>query len=131
MPSVHLTEAMRWQADSGQQYSLIGGYYIGPAWNGQAYVDGNGLSATSVYLNELWASSLRPGSPLELAAAGAGLAPPTETPSTGQVHADLTAWRPQAVVAVTTPGSALATYLTGLFGKPAVSTGGVLAWRPR
>jgi hypothetical protein len=129
VPGVHLTEAMRWQADSGQQYSMVGGYYIGPAWNGQAYVDGNGLSSTSVYLNELWASSLRAGSPLELAAAGAGIAPPAETPSAAQVRADLTAWRPQAVVAVTPPGSALATYLTGLFGRPAVSTSTVLAWR--
>ncbi|HXS63670.1 MAG TPA: hypothetical protein VN767_12540 [Streptosporangiaceae bacterium] len=132
VPEVHLTEAMRWQADSGQQYSLIGGYFIGPAWDGHAYIDGNGLSATSVYLNELWASGLRPGTPLALAAAGAGLGPPPlEPPSTAQVHADVSAWQPQAVVAVTRPGSPLARYLTGLFGKPAVSTATVLAWRPR
>jgi hypothetical protein len=129
VPEVHLTEAMRWQADSGQQYSLIGGYFIGPAWNGQAYVDGNGLAPTSVYLNELWAAGLRPGSALATAAAGAGLAAPVESPSTAQVHADLTTWRPQAVVAVTRPGSALARYLTSLFGQPTVSTGGVIAWR--
>ncbi len=128
VPEVHLTEAMRWQADSGQQYSLIGGYYIGPAWDGKAYIDGNGLPATAVYLNELWASGLRPGSPLATAAAGAGLPPPTEPLSTTQVHADLTTWHPQAVVAVTSAGSPLARYLTRLFGKPAVSTGAVIAW---
>ncbi|HET7016607.1 MAG TPA: hypothetical protein VFI65_21975 [Streptosporangiaceae bacterium] len=130
VPEVHLTEAMRWQADSGQQYSLIGGYFIGPAWDGHAYIDGNGLTATSVYLNELWASGLRPGTPLALAAAGAGIQPATESPSTAQVHADLTAWQPQAVVAVTRPGSPLARFLTGLFGKPAITTATVLAWRP-
>ena len=53
-------EAMRWQADSGQQYSLSGGYFIGPAWDGHAYIDGNGLPPTAVYLNQLWASGLRP-----------------------------------------------------------------------
>jgi hypothetical protein len=131
VPEVHLTEAMRWQADSGHQYSLIGGYFIGPAWDGHAYIDGNGLSPTSVYLNELWASGLRPGTPLALAAAGAGLGPPPlEQPSTAQVHADFTTWQPQAVVAVTRPGSPLAKYLTGLFGEPAISTATVQAWRP-
>jgi hypothetical protein len=129
VPEVHLTEAMRWQADSSLRFSLIGGYFIGPAWDGHAYVDGNGLPPTAVYLNELWASGLRPGSTLADAAAGAGLAPPAESLATTQVHADLTTWHPQAVVAVAAPGSPLASYLITLFGKPAISTGGVTAWR--
>lgn len=131
VPEVHLTEAMRWQADSGHQYSLIGGYYIGPAWDGKAYIDGNGLPPTAVYLNQLWESGLRPGSPLANAAVGAGLAPPAEPLSTTQVHTDLNAWHPQAIVAVTSRRSPLAKYLTGIFGQPAADTGGVIAWRHR
>jgi Cornifin (SPRR) family len=129
VPNAGLTATMRWQADSGRQYSLIGGYFIGPAWNGQAYIDGSGTPPTAVYLNELWFSGLRPGSPLELSAAADGIAAPSQPPSTTQVHADFTAMQPQAIVAVTRPGSALASYLTGLLGKPTVSTGGVIAWR--
>jgi hypothetical protein len=33
------------------------------------------------------------------------------------------------VVAVTTPGSVLAQYLTGLLGAPSAVTGDVIAWR--
>lgn len=131
IPNAGLTETMRWQADSSHQYSLIGGYFIGPAWDGQAYIDGTGTPPTAVYLNELWYSGLRPGSPQQYAASGDGIAPPpADPPSTAQVHTDLTALRPQAIVAVTKPGSDLARYLTVLFGQPVFSTGGVLAWRP-
>ncbi len=131
VPSVHLTEAMRWQADSGQQYSLIGGYFIGPAWDGHAYVDGNGLPPTAVYLNQLWAAGLQPGTPLAAAAAEAGIQPATEPPSTAQVRADLTTWKPQVVVAVTSANSPLATYLTQLLGAPSLTTGTIIAWRRR
>ena len=39
------------------------------------------------------------------------------------------AWRVSAVVAVTTPGSLLARYLTSLLGTPSVVTSDVIAWR--
>jgi hypothetical protein len=129
VPDVHLTAAMRWVADSGQQISLVGGYFIGPAWNGLAYIDGNGTAPTASYLNELWAAGLRPGSALAEAAAGAGLHPPAEPLAEPQAEADLTAWNPAAVVAVTQKGSALAGYLDSLLGRPSVTAGGVLAWR--
>ena len=112
VPTATLTDALRWQADTGEPDSLIGGYFVGPAWNGQAYVEGNGVAATAQYLDSLWAG-------------GAALA----APARAQVQADLRAWRPAAVVAVTGPNSALGHYLEGLFGRPAFRDGGVLAWR--
>jgi len=111
VPTATLTEPLRWQADSGQPASLIGGYFTGPAWNGQAYVDGNGPTATALYLDALW-SGQHPAAP-----------------APAQVRADLHGWRPAAVVAVTHAGSPLARYLTGLFGRPRAAPGRVLAWR--
>jgi hypothetical protein len=131
VPEVHLTAPMRWQADTSTQYSLIGGYFIGPAWNGYAYIDGNGLAPTAVYLDELWFAGLRPGSAQARAVAAANLGAPGAAPSAAQVRADLAAWRPAAVLADTTGGSVLARYLLGLFGPPAVHSGDMLAWRLR
>jgi len=112
VPTATLTDALRWQADTGEPDSLIGGYFVGPAWNGQAYVEGNGVAATAQYLDSLWDGG-----------------PALAAPARAQVRADLRAWRPAAVVAVTGPNSALGRYLEGLFGRPAFRDGGVLAWR--
>ena len=131
VPEVHLTGPMRWAADTRRQYSVIGGYFIGPAWNGLAYVDGNGLTATSGYLDQLWVYGLRPGSLAAAVAASTGSQPPTTAPAPAEVRADLKAWRPAAVVAVTSSSSALGQYLIRLFGSPAVRAGRVLAWRLR
>ena len=46
-----------------------------------------------------------------------------------QMRAQLAGWKPAAVVAVASPHSAFARYLTGLLGRPAVIGGGVLGWR--
>jgi hypothetical protein len=112
VPTPTMTDALRWQADTGEPGSLVGGYFVGPAWNGQAYVGGNGVTATATYLDALWSG---------------GPAGPAPAPS--QVRADVAGWRLSAVVAVTSPGSALGHYLQGVFGPPAIRTGGVLAWR--
>ncbi len=112
VPTATATEALRWQADTGEPASLIGGYFTGPAWNGQAYVDGNGVAATAQYLDGLWSG-------------GHAVAAPTGS----RVRADLNAWRPSAVVAVTSPGSSLGRYLVRLFGRPLVRAGRVMAWR--
>ena len=49
------TEPLRWQADTGEPASMVGGYFMGPTWSGQAATDGNGLSSEAMYLNQLWA----------------------------------------------------------------------------
>jgi hypothetical protein len=112
VPTPTQTDAMRWQADTGEPRSLNGGYFVGPAWNGQAYVGGDGVSATAKYLDGLWSG---------------GSAGPA--PSMTQVRADLAAWRPSAVVAVTSQRSVLAHYLETVLGPPAVRSGRILAWR--
>ncbi len=112
VPTATLTDALRWQADTGEPASLIGGYFNGPAWNGQAYVDGNGPAATAIYLDGLWSG-------------GSAVVAPARS----QVRSDFRTWRPSAVVAVTSPGSPLGRYLVRLFGRPRVQSGRVLAWR--
>jgi hypothetical protein len=111
VPTATITEPLRWQADTGEPGSIIGGYFIGPAWNGQAYVEGNGVAATAQYLDWLWGG------------------PPASVPPASQVRADLAGWRPAAVVAVAPLGSALGRYLVRLFGRPSLAFGDVLAWR--
>jgi hypothetical protein len=111
VPTATMTAPLRWQADTGEPASIIGGYFIGPAWNGQAYVEGNGVAATAQYLDWLWGG------------------PAASVPAASQVRADLDNWRPAAVVAVAPPGSALGRYLERLFGRPSFEFGSVLAWR--
>ncbi|GEM_PF-407414 len=123
VPNAGLTEAMRWQATTGTDISLIGGYFLGPAAGGQAYVDGQGSRPTANYLDWLWLRTP--------AGRGAPTGPvtPVARPSLPVVRADLAWWRAAAVVADTTPGTALGRYLTGILGPPAVTAGSVMAWR--
>jgi hypothetical protein len=111
VPTATITAPLRWQADTGEPGSIIGGYFIGPAWNGQAYVEGNGVAATAQYLDSLWGG------------------PAASAPAASQVRTDLESWRPAAVVAVAPPDSALGRYLQRLFGHPSFEFGSVLAWR--
>jgi hypothetical protein len=124
VPTPTFTEPMRWQATSGEPSSLIGGYFIGPSWYGHAYVDGNGIPEPAQYLNQLWL----PGAPLGFAP-NSGTFTPVAAVSTGQMRTQLAAWGVTAVVAVTTPDSALAQYLTVMLGRPGVASGDVIAWR--
>jgi hypothetical protein len=112
VPTATLTPALRWQADTGEPGSLNGGYFVGPAWNGQAYVEGNGVAVTAQYLDRIWSGG-----------------PSAPAPARSQVQSDLDNWRPAAVVAVTRLNSPLGRYLVGLFGRPAIQSGSVLAWR--
>ena len=112
IPSATFTEPMRWQADTGYDIGLIGGYFTGPGPHGQAYIDGGVSSPSALYLNVLWDG-------------GAFL----EVPSRAQLEQQVAQWRPSAVLAVTGPRSALAKYLTGLFGQPTMRHGAIMAWR--
>ncbi len=58
------TEAMRWQADTGDPASMIGGYFIGPNRLGQQaiYVPGPTTTAAQ-YLDSLWSGPLDPPLP--------------------------------------------------------------------
>jgi hypothetical protein len=137
VPTNILTATMRWQADTGQPSSIVGGYFIGPGAGGQAYIGGTGVSPAAWYLDQLWAAGLPQASPFAGAALAAGLpiagpagpAPVRDVPQLAQVRADLAAWHPAAVVAVTAASSPLASYLVALLGPPTIQSGMVIAWR--
>jgi hypothetical protein len=112
VPTATVTAALRWQADTGERISLIGGYFQGPASDGQVYVEGNGLPALAYYLDSLWV----PG-------------PAVPPLGAGQAAAALAYWRPAAVLADVGSRIRLRRYLEQLFGTPTVSYDGVLGWR--
>jgi hypothetical protein len=135
IPMATFTEPLRWQASTGEPGSLVGGYFIGPAWYGQAYIDGNGTPQAGRYLNYLWAES-GAGMPAWLDAgippsayAQPGTLLPVKAVSLEQLRAQIAAWRVAAIVAVAKPNSVLGDYLAVLFGPPQVIAGDVLAWR--
>ena len=135
IPMSTFTEPLRWQADTGEPGSLVGGYFLGPARNGRPYTDGSGTPPAGLYLNLMWLES---GSSLPQAL-GAAVPPNAYPGSPGYVavrrvtdtkmRAQIAAWRVSAVVAVTRPDSMLGRYLTSLLGPPAAAAGDVLAWR--
>jgi hypothetical protein len=135
IPMSTFTEPLRWQADTGEPGSLVGGYFMGPTWNGHGYLDGNGTPAAGRYLNAMWLNSIQ-GLPKSL---GIGVPPsayPTSQSFVGvkavtdtAMRAQIAAWRVAVVVAVAKPDSVLGRYLTVLFGRPAAAAGDVLAWR--
>jgi hypothetical protein len=115
VPYAHRPEPMRWQADTGEPESFNGGWFVGSNQTGQPLVQYYGLpriTAFFLYLDALWAGT-----------------PPGPAPSEAKIRADLAYLQPAAVVAVTSRGSPLGRYLTGLFGPPTFGVGEVLAWR--
>ncbi|MBO0833931.1 MAG: hypothetical protein J2P28_00250 [Actinobacteria bacterium] len=114
----NLTPVLRWQADTGEPTALSAGY--GPG------VDP--IRPTTLYLDQLWAAGLPPGSAY-LAAAKADHVPNAKPPSQEQISADFASWRPKAVVANATLGSPLGRFLVALLGAPTARSGTVLGWR--
>jgi hypothetical protein len=106
-------EVLRWQADTGEPVTMIGGYFVGPNGAGQQLVYRPGPATTaSSYLDALWQGWRDPG----------------QVPR-GLMRSVFGYWRPAAVVAVTSPGTELGRYLIGFLGRPAFRFGQVLAWR--
>jgi hypothetical protein len=107
------SEVMRWQADTGEPATMIGGDFIAPNRPGRSGRAGrSGMTPTSYYMDYL--------------SAGDYTAP---VPSRRQIRADLATWDPAAVVAVTSPSSALGQFLIRLFGQPTTHIDSVLGWR--
>ena len=122
VPTATFTTPMRWQEATGTPSSLVGGYFIGPAQNGQAYVEGGGVSDEAQYLNRLWLES-------PSGAAPAGIPVSGPVPSVTQMLQQIANWDPYAVIAVTSRASPLGQYLIGLLGQPSTAVGEVLGWR--
>lgn len=119
VPTATFTEPLRWQSDTGEPASVVGGYFIGPAWNGHLYIDGDGLSTQEQYLNQLWEQS---------SGQDIGQQPVGAVPDAAQMRAQLRQLHPAAVVAVTSEQSELGKYLIRLLGKPTVISGSTLGW---
>jgi hypothetical protein len=108
---INHTEVMRWQADTGEPGSMIGGYYLGPDPHGQAVFSMGGPQLyVAEYLNRLWQGR----APLRRVAL---------------VRSALAYWQPAAVVAVTRKTSALGQFLTSVLGQPTFVVGSLLVWR--
>lgn len=119
IPTATFTEPMRWQTETGEPSSVVGGYFMGPAWNGHVYIDGNGLSNDEQYLNQLWSQS---------SGESTGSQPVSVKPDAAEIRTQIAELDPGAVVAVTTEGTELGHFLVSVLGKPTVITGDVLAW---
>jgi len=109
---------MGWQAVTGEPFSVVAGYCIAPAPNGQAAVCGNRYTLTS----SEWAASLQLG---KLASG----VPRIHGPSVSTMTRAISNWQAGAVVTAAGSHSAIATYLTRFFGPPTASQGRVLGWR--
>jgi hypothetical protein len=108
---------LRWQADSREPGSIIGGDFIQAGEQGRRSRAGRaGQTPTTEYLDALWQGHKR-------------AIARTPVPSRARVRADLALWKPAAVVAVTRRDSRLGRYLIGLFGRPTDQIGRVLSWR--
>jgi hypothetical protein len=139
VPMSTFTEPLRWQADTGEPRSLVGGYFMGPGPHGRGYIDGDGTPPAGVYLNALWVFSQAGPPQAGLPRAASGTAPNARPNATGnlpvksitntKMREQIRAWKVSAVVAVAAPGSRLGRYLTAILGSPAVATGDVTAWR--
>lgn len=106
-----IPQPMRWQADTGEPSSMIGGTFIAVDRHGLSRRGGRAdRSKTAAYLDALWMGS----HPRELAL--------------WQARADLRSLRPAAVVAVTSLRSPLARFLTRLLGPPSYHSGSTVAW---
>ena len=123
VPTASFATPMRWVADTGLPSSVVGGAFIGPGPGGQAYVNDGGLGQVPQYLNLLWQESGTGA----IAAGGLQASGPAQPPSATATW--LAGSKVSAVVAVTSPGSPLASYLIRVLGPPSAQSGAVTAWR--
>ncbi len=106
---------MRWQADTGEPATMIGGDFIAPDQSGRNSRAGrSAMTETAYYINYLWNEAQQPYCP---------------PPSSAEIRADLANWRPAVVVAVATTTSPVGRYLIRIFGPPTTRNGQVLGWR--
>jgi hypothetical protein len=114
IPAGRYTEAMRWQASTGEPGSLIGGYFLGPDQDGATRFSPGVAKADALALDPLWAGR-----------------PPDARRSLAQIRSDLGHWHPAAVLEVFRPHSRVQQTLTALLGRPSFRSGQVLVWRRR
>jgi hypothetical protein len=122
VPDSRTPDPMRWQADTGEPGSLIGGFFIGPDQSGQAVAENYGpATADSVavmvnnvarYFNALWAGT-----------------PTYNGINYAQIDVALGYWRPTAIVALPSPRPRFEQVLVKVFGRPDFRVHQLLVWR--
>jgi hypothetical protein len=113
VPYGHVSQALRWYADTGYPGSMNGGYFIGPNRKGKAMgYGGHKARVIAKSIDALWQPSSQ-----------------ATSPTTAQMRRYVARWRPAAVVAVTRRTSRLGRLLTAVFGPPTFSAGRVVVWR--
>jgi hypothetical protein len=112
IPVVGSAQAMRWQAETGEPGSLIGGYFLGPGPARQPTFNPGPTQWAAKYLQRREPAGVQP-SPWAIA----------------RLRADLAYWRPAAVVAAARSWSWAGRVLTEILGKPTFRAGRVLVWR--
>ena len=112
IPDNHFSQPMRWEADTGEPASMIGGFFLGPNQSGQTKVSPGPAGADALYLDPLWTGKT-----------------PSVRQSLAQIRADIANWRPAAVIDVLRRQSRLGPVLAGLLGRPAFRVGQLLVWR--
>jgi hypothetical protein len=106
--------AMRWQSAAGYRFRMPGGYFLGPASDGQAYVGGSADPPTAALLDEV-------------AKSGQAVSPTAE--QRRRAERDLRAWGASKIVLGPDPAqAALRATVTALTGTQPVSAGGVDVW---
>ena len=108
--SLEYSEIMRWQADTGEPGTLIGGYFLAPGATGQPAFDISPELYAAERISLLWSGRASYVSP-------------------ALVRQALRYWRPAAVVALTPKTSRVGQLLISLLGRPSFQVGLILAWR--
>jgi hypothetical protein len=113
-PSGTQTQPLAWQAAADMSFQMPGGYFIGPAAGGEAYVGGPGPLPVAVTLTHI----------------EQGTAAPVITPELrAQFQQELAYWRADAIVAGPGARATLTAFITGLMQRQPIWAGGVLLWR--
>lgn len=106
--------AMRWQSAADYRFRMPGGYFLGPAADGHAYVGGSADPPTAVLLAQVADT----GVPVEVTAE-----------HRAQALVDLKAWGASQVVLGPDPSAdALRATVTGLLGRAPLRVAGVDVW---
>jgi dolichyl-phosphate beta-glucosyltransferase len=113
-PTGTQTVPLAWQAGADMAFQMPGGYFIGPAAGGEAYIGGPGPLPVAVTLTHI-----EQGTPA-----------PVVTPGLrAQFQQELTYWRASAIVIGPAARPSLITFMEGLMQRPPIQAGGVLLWR--
>lgn len=113
-PTGSQTLPLVWQAAAHMGFQMPGGYFIGPAAGGQAYVGGPGPTAVAATL-----IGIQLGIP----------APPVTPALRASFWQDMSYWGAHAIVAGPGARTALTTFIAELVRRRPLRTGGVLLWR--